>query len=152
MHRHNKHLQEPKILLLKVDKIYKQNQPIGWNDPENRKAAKLFSAMSVVISDNGYFLYEMGGKEMKKKYPDKPRSISFPYDFYSFDIGKPTSGYNKIKSGVGYKEHDRGFIAYNITGSSKKFKRKNGQEHTIEAKSGLFCKDVGVKTERLTNN
>ena len=152
MHRHNKHLQEPKILLLKVDKIYKQNQPIGWNDPENRKAAKLFSAMSVVISDNGYFLYEMGGKEMKKKYPDKPRSISFPYDFYSFDIGKPTSGYNKVKSGVGYKEHDKGFIAYNITGSSKKFKRKNGQEHTIEAKSGLFCKDVGAKTECLSNN
>lgn len=152
MHRHNKHLQEPKILLLKVDKIYKQNQPIGWNDPENRKAAKLFSAMSVVISDNGYFLYEMGGKEMKKKYPGRQGSISFPYDFYNFDIGKPTSGYNKVKSGVGYKEHDRGFIAYNITGSSKKFKRKNGQEHTIEAKSGLFCKDVGAKTECLSNN
>ena len=152
MHRHNKHLQEPKILLLKVDKIYKQNQPIGWNDPENRKAAKLFLAMSVVISDNGYFLYEMGGKEMKKKYPDRPRSISFPYDFYSFDIGKPTSGYNKVKSGVGYKEHDKGFVAYNITGSSKKFKRKNGQEHTIKAKSGLFCKDVGAKTECLSNN
>ena len=109
--------------------------------------AKLLTAMSVVIPTNGYILYCDNNNDT----PDGDHAHLF-YDFYSFDIGKPTSGYNKVKSGVGYKEHDRGFIAYNITGSSKKFKRKNGQEHTIEAKSGLFCKDVGAKTECLSNN
>ena len=104
--------------------------------------------MSVVIPKNGYIIY------VDNDHDDLSTEVRdhIEYDFYSFDIGKPTSGYNKIKSGVGYKEHDKGFIAYNITGNTQKFKRKNGQEHTIEAKSGLFCKGVGAKTERLTNN
>ena len=109
--------------------------------------AKLLTAMSVVIPTNGYILYADNNNDT----PDGDHAHLF-YDFYNFDIGKPTSGYKKVKPGVGYKEHHKGFIAYNITGSSKKFKRKNGQEHTIEAKSGLFCKDVGAKTECLSNN
>ena len=124
-----------------------QNINQDRNSESNRKLAKLMTAMSAVISTNSYILY--GDNNQDTPNGDHAHLL---YDFYSFDIGKPTSGYNKIKSGVGYKEHDRGFIAYNITGSSKKFKRKNGQEHTIEAKSGLFCKDVGAKTECLSNN
>ena len=140
-------LQAPKLIALEGWRKTKSVSNEDRNTPENRKMAKLLTAMSVVIPTNGYILYADNNNDT----PDGDHAHLF-YDFYSFDIGKPTSGYNKVKSGVGYKEHDRGFIAYNITGSSKKFKRKNGQEHTIEAKSGLFCKDVGTKTECLSNN
>jgi len=140
-------LQTPKLIALEGWRKTKNVTDEDRNTPENRKMAKLLTAMSVVIPTNGYILYGDNN-------PDTPNGdhAHLFYDFYSFDIGKPTSGYNNVRSGVGYKEHDRGFIAYNITGSSKKFKRKNGQEHTIEAKSGLFCKDVGAKTECLSNN
>ena len=140
-------LQAPKLIALEGWRKTKNVTDEDRNTPENRKMAKLLTAMSVVIPTNGYILYGDNNNDT----PDGDHAHLF-YDFYSFDIGKPTSGYNKVKSGVGYKEHERGFIAYNITGSSKKFKRKNGQEHTIEAKSGLFCKDVGAKTECLSNN
>ena len=140
-------LQAPKLIALEGWRKTKNVSNEDRNTPENRKMAKLLTAMSVVIPTNGYILYGDNNNDT----PVGDHAHLF-YDFYSFDIGKPTSGYNKVKSGVGYKEHDKGFIAYNITGSSKKFKRKNGQEHTIEAKSGLFCKDVGAKTECLSNN
>jgi hypothetical protein len=68
----------------------------------------------------------------------------------NFSIGKPTSGYTKVKPGVGYKEHKQGFIAYNLTNKSQKITRANGQKHQVEAKSGLFCKDVGSKAECLS--
>ena len=140
-------LQTPKLIALEGWRKTKSVTDEDRNTPENRQMAKLLTAMSVVIPTNGYILYADNN-------PDTPNGdhAHLFYDFYSFDIGKPTSGYNNVRSGVGYKEHDKGFIAYNITGSSKKFKRKNGQEHTIEAKSGLFCKDVGAKTECLSNN
>ncbi|MDB2338134.1 peptidoglycan-binding protein [Amylibacter sp.] len=144
---YEQNLQAPKLIALNGWRKTKSVTDKDRNTPENRKMAKLLTAMSVVIPTNGYILYGDNNNDT----PDGDHAHLF-YDFYSFDIGKPTSGYNKVRSGVGYKEHDRGFIAYNITGSSKKFKRKNGQEHTIEAKSGLFCKDVGAKTECLTNN
>ena len=140
-------LQAPKLIALDGWRKTKSVTDEDRNTPENRKMAKLLTAMSVVVPTNGYILYGDNNPDST----DGDHDHVF-YDFYSFDIGKPTSGFNKVKSGVGYKEHDRGFIAYNITGSSKKFKRKNGQEHTIEAKSGLFCKDVGTKTECLSNN
>ena len=140
-------LQAPKLIALEGWRKTKNVSNEDRNTPENRKMAKLLTAMSVVIPTNGYILYGDNNNDT----PVGDHAHLF-YDFYSFDIGKPTSGFNKVKSGVGYKEHDKGFIAYNITGSSKKFKRKNGQEHTIEAKSGLFCKDVGAKTECLSNN
>ena len=109
--------------------------------------AKLLTAMSVVAPDNGYILYGDGAN-------DDPKSDHYHliYDFYSFDIGKPTEPFIEVASGVRYKEHQKGIIAYNISRKSRKFKRKNGQEHTIEAKYGLFCKDVGAKTECLSNN
>lgn len=144
---YEQNLQAPKLIALEGWRKTKSVTDEDRNTPENRKMAKLLTAMSVVIPTNGYILYGDNNNDT----PDGDHAHLF-YDFYSFDIGKPTSGYNKVKSGVGYKEHNKGFIAYNITGSSKKFKRKNGQEHTIEAKSGLFCKDVGAKTECLSNN
>jgi len=141
-------LREPKLIAVDGRRKSKNTTDADRNSKSNRQQAKLLTAMSVVIPKNGYIIY------VDNDHDDLSTEVRdhIEYDFYSFDIGKPTSGYNKIKSGVGYKEHDKGFIAYNITGNTQKFKRKNGQEHTIEAKSGLFCKDVGAKTECLSNN
>ena len=47
------------------------------------------------------------------------------------------------------REHEQGFIAYNINSNKKKLTRENGQSFEIEGKSGLFCKDVGSDTECL---
>ena len=56
------------------------------------------------------------------------------YDFYSFDIGKPTSRYKNVGDGIGYKEHENGFVAYNINKSEKSFKRTNGQTVKVPKK------------------
>ena len=144
---YEQNLQEPKIIALNGWRKTKNVTDEDRNTSENRKMAKLLTAMSVIIPTNGYILYGDNN-------PDTPDGDHHHilYDFYSFDIGKPTSGYNKVKSGVGYKEHKKGFMAYNITGLSQTIKRTNGQDYLIEAKSGLFCKDVGKKVECLLNN
>ncbi|MBT4778602.1 MAG: hypothetical protein HOO03_10215 [Rhodobacteraceae bacterium] len=142
---YEKNLQEPKLIALEGWRKTKSVTDKDRNTPENRKMAKLLTAMSVVIPTNGYILYADNNPDTS----DGDHAHIF-YDFYSFDIGKPTSGYNKVKSGVGYKEHEQGFIAYNITSKPQKIIRANGQEHQVEAKSGLFCKDVGSKAECLS--
>ena len=144
---YEQNLQEPKIIALEGWRKTKNVTDEDRNSSENRKMAKLLTAMSVVIPTNGYILY--GDNNSDTPNGDHAHIL---YDFYSFDIGKPTSVYNKVKSGVGYKEHKKGFIAYNITGRSQTIKRTNGQDYLVEAKSGLFCKDVGKKVECLSNN
>ncbi len=142
---YEKNLQPPKLVTLAGWRKTKELTDEDRNTPENRKMAKLLTAMSVVINTNGYILYGDNNKDSKKGDYDH-----ILYDFYSFDIGKPTSGYTKVKAGVGYKEHKQGFIAYNITNKSQKITRANGQKHQVEAKSGLFCKDAGSKAQCLS--
>ena len=144
---YEKNLQEPKLIALDGWRKTKTKfvTDKDRNTPENRKMAKLLTAMSVVIPTNGYILYGDNNPDT----PNGDHDHMF-YDFYKFDIGKPTSGYTKVKSGVGYKEHKQGFIAYNITSKPQKITRANGQKHQVEAKSGLFCKDVGSKAECLS--
>ena len=142
---YEKNLQPPKLVALAGWRKTKDLTDEDRNTPENRKMAKLLTAMSVVINTNGYILYSDNNPDAKNG--DYHHIF---YDFYKFDIGKPTSGYIKIKSGVGYKEHKQGFIAYNITNKPQKITRANGQEHQVEAKSGLFCKDVGSKAQCLS--
>ena len=142
---YEKNLQPPKLVTLAGWRKTKELTDEDRNTPENRKMAKLLTAMSVVINTNGYILYSDNNQDSKKGDYDH-----IFYDFYKFDIGKPTSGYTKVKPGVGYKEHKQGFIAYNITNKSQKITRANGQKHQVEAKSGLFCKDVGSKVECLS--
>ena len=142
---YEKNLQPPKLVALAGWRKTKELTDEDRNTPENRKMAKLLTAMSVVINTNGYILYSDNNQDSKKGDYDH-----IFYDFYKFDIGKPTSGYTKVKPGVGYKEHKQGFIAYNITNKSQKITRANGQKHQVEAKSGLFCKDAGSKVECLS--
>ena len=142
---YEKNLQPPKLVALDGWRKTKSLSDEDRNTPENRKMAKLLTAMSVVINTNGYILYGDNNQDVKKG-----DHYHILYDFYSFDIGKPTSGYTKVKPGVGYKEHKRGFIAYNITNKSQKITRANGQKHQVAAKSGLFCKDAGSKAQCLS--
>ena len=142
---YEKNLQPPKLVALAGWRKTKDLTDEDRNTPENRKMAKLLTAMSVVINTNGYILYGDNNQDVKKG-----DHYHILYDFYSFDIGTPTSGYTKVKPGVGYKEHKHGFIAYNLTNKSQKITRANGQKHQVEAKSGLFCKDVGSKAECLS--
>ena len=140
---YEKNLQPPKLVALQGWRKTKAMTDKDRNTPENRKMAKLLTAMSVVINTNGYILYDDNNQ-------DSGNNFHILYDFYKFDIGKPTSGYTKVKAGVGYKEHKQGFIAYNITNKSQKITRANGQKHQVKAKSGLFCKDAGSKVECLS--
>ena len=52
--------------------------------------AKLLTAMSVVVPTNGYILYGDNNTDTLMEITDHVF-----YDFYSFDIGKPTSGTTK---------------------------------------------------------
>ena len=142
---YEKNLQPPKLVALAGWRKTKDLTDEDRNTPENRKMAKLLTAMSVVINTNGYILYSDNNPDAKNG--DYAHIL---YDFYKFDIGKPTSGYTKVKPGVGYKEHKQGFIAYNLTNKSQKITRANGQKHQVEAKSGLFCKDAGSKAQCLS--
>ena len=99
--------------------------------------AKLITALSVVLPTNGYIMYSDNNHdslitEHGHEY----------YDFYSFDIGKPTGPRVKVSNGVSYKQHQEGFIAYNITSRAKSFEIKGSNRTvSIEPKSGLFCKE-----------
>lgn len=108
------------------------------NTPANRRMAKILAAMSVVIPTHGYILYADNNPDTSDGDHDH-----LYYDFYNFDVGRPTSGYNRVKSGVGFKEHERGVVAYNITGRDVVFQTSYGRRITISANSGLFCEYAG---------
>ena len=67
------------------------------------------------------------------------------YDFFDFDIGKPIRGTDRVMQGVGLKEHERGFIAYNITQQNRVVERKNGSKISIPAYSGYFCEEISER-------
>ena len=102
--------------------------------------AKVLTAMSVVIPENGYILYADNNNDT----PKGDHGHLF-YDFYNFDVGMPVGGVKKLAYGVGLKEHKRGFVAYNISQRDFVAKRKNGTSVTIPSYSGLFCKEVGKR-------
>ena len=132
---YEKNLQFPKLIALEGWRKTTANTAEDRNSPENRKMAKLLTAMSVVIPTNGYILYADNNNDT----PDGDHEHTY-YDFYSFDIGKPTSGYEKLANGVGIKQHQKGFIAYNRNSRPHTLKLDNNVNLVIEGTSGLFCK------------
>ena len=116
------------------------------NSPENRQIAKLLTAMSVVIPSNGYILY--GDNNQDTTNGDHAHTL---YDFYDFDVGKPISAPKRLFSGVAFKEHQRGIVAYNITSRDHNFEVQN-INFTVKAKSGLFCEISKSKPYCLNNN
>lgn len=137
---YQRNLAYPKLIALEGWRKTKSVSNKDRNSKENRRMAKVLTAMSVVIPENGYILYADNN-------PDTPKGDHghLFYDFFSFDVGRPIGGAKKLAYGVGLKEHKRGFIAYNITQRDFVAKRKNGTSITIPSYSGLFCKEVGKR-------
>lgn len=131
---YNQNLRAPKLIAVEARRKTLSVSNSDRNSQENRKMAKLLTAMTTVIADNGYINYVDNDLDDLKS----PVRDFMLYDFYSFDIGKPTSPMTEIKKGVGYKIFENGIIAYNITSRDVKF-NIFGSPLTIEASSGLFC-------------
>ena len=132
---YEKNLQFPKLIALDGWRKTTANTTEDRNSPENRKMAKLLTAMSVTIPTNGYILYGDNNPDT----PSGDHNHNY-YDFYSFDIGKPTGGYEKLANGVGIKQHQKGFIAYNRNSRPHTLKLDSNVNLVIEGTSGLFCK------------
>ena len=104
------------------------------SSPENIKFAKLFTAMAMVIPENGYILY--GDNNSDHPEHDHYHEI---YDFYKIDLGKPTSLKTEIVDGLAFKLHEKGVIVYNITKNNYliKFDKK---EVLVKSFEGVFEK------------
>ena len=63
---YEKNLQPPKLVALAGWRKTKAITDEDRNTPENRKMAKLLTAMSVVINTNGYILYSDNNQDSKK--------------------------------------------------------------------------------------
>lgn len=135
---YEQHLAYPRLVALEGWRQTTAVSDSDRNTPANRRMAKIMTAMSVVIPTHGYILYGDNNPDT----PDGDHDHLY-YDFYNFDVGQPTSGYQQLARGVGYKEHDRGVVAYNITGRDVVFETSDGREITAPANSGLFCEYVG---------
>ena len=104
------------------------------SSPENIRFAKLFTAMAMVIPENGYILY--GDNNRDNPEHDHYHEI---YDFYKIDLGKPTSLKTEIVDGLAFKLHEKGVIVYNITKNNYliKFDKK---EVLVKSFEGVFEK------------
>ena len=103
------------------------------SSPENIKFAKLFTAMAMVIPENGYILYGDNN-------PDEPTHDHLHefYDFYNTDLGKETSIGMEITEGLGFKMYEKGVIVYNYTKKRYKIEFTNQKEVTIDPLEGMF--------------
>ena len=140
----NENLMSPKIIAFETWKYtgtqYKDSD--NYSDhvadrlsEENIKLAKLFTAMGLVIPDNGYVLYadnnpDWSGGDHQHHY----------YDFWKTDLGKPVDNMTEVKSGVAYKKFEKGVVAYNRTSSTETITLDNGSVITLESKEGIFVK------------
>ena len=102
------------------------------SSPENIRFAKLFTAMAMVIPENGYILYGDNNTD----HPDHDHYHEI-YDFYKIDLGKATSLKTEIVDGLAFKLHEKGVIAYNLTKNNYliKFDKK---EVLVKSFEGVF--------------
>ena len=104
------------------------------SSPENIRFAKVFTAMAMVIPENGYILYGDNNR-------DHPESDHYHeiYDFHKIDLGKATSLKTEIVDGLAFKLHEKGVIVYNITKNNYliKFDKK---EVLVKSFEGVFEK------------
>jgi len=105
------------------------------SSPENIQFAKLFTAMAMVIPENGYILY--GDNNPDNLGGDHYHTY---YDFYNTDLGKATSHGMEITEGLGYKKYEKGLIAYNRTKFKYIIKFKDGKKVVIGPLEGVFVK------------
>ena len=128
-------LMSPKIVAFEPWKITvdPSNPFDDRNNDTNKKYAKLFTAMGLVIPENGYILYadnnpDWSGGDHQHHY----------FDFWKTDFGMPVDNMTTVKAGVGYKNFEKGFVAYNRTSASATIDLDNGTQITLGALEGLF--------------
>ncbi len=132
----NTNLIPPKIIAFEPMKITTSNYVSDRTNETNIKYAKLFTAMALVIADNGYILYadnndDASGGDHQHYY----------YDFYKTNFGKPISYIIKVITGVAFKKYETGVIAYNRTASLVEVNLENGKQFQINSLEGVFLQD-----------
>lgn len=142
---YERQLAYPRIIALEGWRKTLSNRSEDRNTEENRRMAKLLTAMSVVIPTHGYILYADNNTDLD--FNDHYHEY---YDFYSFDIGRPTSSHMNVTRGVGFKEHDHGVVAYNITDQDIDIRTSDGRDIIVPANSGLFCEYRGDTEQCLS--
>lgn len=133
---YEKNLKYPKIIALEGWRVFTTLSDADMNTSENRRSAKLFTALSAVIPTAGYILFADNNADNPRNDHDH-----LLYDFYDFDIGQPIGNEIIIKSGASFKRFENGFIAFNITGQPVSFVPNDGETIWIEPRSGLFCEN-----------
>ena len=132
---YEKNLRPPKLIAPIFMRKTTSMTDVDRNSKENRRMAKLLTAMVTVTTSNGYILY--ADNTLDSTIEDYAH---IKYDFFEFDVGKPTGGFEKLANGVGIKQHQKGFIAYNRNSRPHTLKLDNNVNLVIEGTSGLFCK------------
>ena len=146
---HDQNLLEPRIIAVNTWRITKKfsSKYNKWekmelflkdrSSPENIQFAKLFTAMAMVIPENGYILYGDNNPD-RSDVDDHGHTY---YDFYNTDLGKAISDEVEITEGVAYKKYEKGLIAYNRTKFKYTVKFKDGKKVEIGPLEGVFVKD-----------
>ena len=111
-------------------KLYYRSSPV------NIQFAKLFTAMAMVIPENGYILYGDNNPDI----PSGDHDHDY-YGFYNTDLGKAISDGVEITNGLAYKKYEKGLIAYNRTKFKYTIKFKDGKKINIGPLKGIFVKD-----------
>lgn len=134
---HDQHLSEPRIIAVEAWRITKKNSQLEMDrrSPENIKFAKLFTAMAMVIPENGYINYA------DNNWEPLPDHFGEYYDFYNIDLGKAISNGVEITEGLAYKKYEKGLIAYNRTKFKYTIKFKDGKKVEIGPLEGVFVKN-----------
>lgn len=104
------------------------------NSEENIRFAKLFTAMAMVIPENGYIMY--GDNNHDSNQTDHNHEF---YEFYKTDLGKAISLRTEILEGLVFKEYEKGIIAYNLTKNNYLIKFRN-KEFKVKSYEGIFEK------------
>ncbi len=128
-------LQWPKLICLEPWKITQNRDKfIEERDNDlNYSLAKLYTAMAMVIPQNGYIHYA----DNKDDWEGGDHQHSY-YDFYHIDFGKAVSEIIEVTTGVAFKKYERGIIAYNRTRNTTILRPQNGTEITINSLEGIF--------------
>ena len=142
---HDQHLSEPRIIAVNPWRVTKKFSGSKWDkfpliekdrsSPENIQFAKLFTAMAMVIPENGYIMYGDNNWDFTTS-----EHMHTYYDFYNTDLGKATSHGMEITEGLGYKKYEKGLIAYNRTKFKYIIKFKDGKKVEIGPLEGVFVK------------
>jgi len=126
----------PRVIAFEAWKITNDDYIADRYSEENYKYAQLFTAMVVVIPENGYVLYadnndDWDGGDHQHAY----------YDFYLTDLGRATSEMVKVSDGVAYKLFEKGLVAYNRTSDEAVITIPDGREFWIGPFDGLFIEN-----------